>query len=840
MYSIYLTETAKKEIQTIQASKINSILERLTLLEKGHWKNGTRVKKLRSVNKLPIYEARVDKGNRMLFTLVPITEWGKNKTAIMIFHLSVAHDAVVRTAKNIIGASFTEQMYEEAEEAMIDTIVSLEEESKKWWYPQYYAPFVHQKMYAIDEETFIRFMQKEELAPEEFWNMKLKLTDEQFEVLEKPLPVLMSGTAGSGKTTIVIHKLLCEPNLKKLYLTYNKALAEEAQKQFESLIRGLDEEETYRRNTSFSTFAQIFNFYKDDEFQTIITKEKFIFEYTKYARNNKLTNTFPPLMIWEEIRGVLKSGAFSKAPLTVKQYKKLTKHQAPNFYGKRDQAYKIFEWYEEWLANNYYLDEQDILRVILEKDLPTFDIVICDEVQDVSILHIDLVLALANNEPNRVILTGDDHQIIQYSGFRWENIKTLFYEKFNCAIQEIVQLSKNFRNSGKIAKLAAAINHLQRNYTDFQYKTKETEHLDFGTQPLLYQHIDITALLEKISTFGAHDAILVRNDEERKQLKTLFANISKQSPLIFTVSESKGLEFSSIMLWNMFKEELAESKQWQKIKRLIDQGNVHRIDENTVFKRFIRYEASLLYVAVTRGIKNCFIFEHNEQPAFWQIDDIAQSLSVRYTLDDRDIEEQASTDEDWLNQGMLLLNKKLYDLALECFNRVPAEKGQHYITLCEAFIAKNNGEYLMAAEKFKAADVYEEALTCFDACGEYQKAQRLCDYVMFRHKSDKQLEMKWEYLKSAYKVKEFDQKQYWVGGAIYCQRIGKYLEAIKRFEKDDPNVETNRNLFNLYNQLTSQQYIDPTILDKAIAYYQAINHRERADYLSNYKQFAMK
>ncbi|WP_226536250.1 hypothetical protein [Fictibacillus halophilus] len=70
-------------------------------------------------------------------------------------------------------------------------------------------------------------------ASEEFWEMKLKLTQEQQQFLMRPLPLLMSGTAGSGKTTIVIHKLLSDPNVKKIYITFNKELVQEAKSQFQ-------------------------------------------------------------------------------------------------------------------------------------------------------------------------------------------------------------------------------------------------------------------------------------------------------------------------------------------------------------------------------------------------------------------------------------------------------------------------------------------------------------------------------------------------------------------------------------------------------------------------------
>ena len=43
----------------------------------------------------------------------------------------------------------------------------------------------------------------------------------------------------------------------------------------------------------------------------------------------------------------------------------------------------------------------------------------------------------------------------------------------------IYSLTKNFRNTGKIALLAQEINMLQKNYTDFKYKSDQTAPFHF-------------------------------------------------------------------------------------------------------------------------------------------------------------------------------------------------------------------------------------------------------------------------------------------------------------------------------------------------------------------------
>lgn len=74
-------------------------------------------------------------------------------------------------------------------------------------------------------------------------------------------------------------------------------------------------------------------------------------------------------------------------------------------------------------------------------------------------------------------------------------------------------------------------------------------------------------------------------------------------------------------------------------------------------------------------------------------------------------------------------------------------------------------------------------------------------------------------MKNSFKVKEFDQKQQWVGSAIYCKRIGNYIEAANRFEKANPDIPANTFLHQLYDEITCTTPIEDEILERAITFY---------------------
>jgi DNA helicase II / ATP-dependent DNA helicase PcrA len=839
MYSIYLTSSAKEEMQEQNEAENEKINERLTFLQQGYWKNGTRVKKLKGLNKLPIYEARIDKANRMLFTPIQTVDNEIKQTAILVHNLSVEHDKVIRTAKAILGDGFNEEQYNMAEET-IESLEQILQEAETQWHPQYNHVVNHLKMYHLDEDTIIRFMQKSEIASEEFWEMKLKLTQEQQQVLMRPLPLLMSGTAGSGKTTIVIHKLLSDPNVKKLYITFNKELVQDAKSQFLSLIRGIDEELQYKENTEFLSFEDILAPLKKDEFKPVITKDHLVYEYSKYVRGSQLDKILPPMMVWEEIRGVWKSGAFTENEkvLSRENYIALTEQEAPNFFGKREKAYEVLEWYVQWMRRNSMVDEQDLLSEALQKHLLSYGLVICDEVQDLSMLHIEFVFRLAGNDSGRIILTGDDQQVIQHSGFRWENIKNAFYKKLNTKVNEIVQLSRNFRNTGTIARLAASINDLQKEYTDFQYKTKETKYYESGRTPVLYKSIEKELLMGIMNQYGPNDAVLVRDEKLSEELSQEFIHKFGQKPMIFTIAQAKGLEFQRVFLWSLFAPDREEEQKWSKLHRILEKNQHHLIANNTINQRFIRYEASLLYVAVTRGIKECYIYDGPEISAFWKINKLPQNLEVISEIISPEASEKPASNENWVNQGINLLNKKLFHQALECFRRVPDGLVKQYKLVCEANIAKELSNFEEAAGKFEVAGYFEESLHCLDVLARYEEAQRLCERVIRKQRQEKQtvhLDY-WEYLKSSFKVKEFDQKEKWVGSAIYCKRIGKYIEAANRFEKANPNLASNTDLQRLFDEITNITPIEDAILERAIKFYETTKNPRKLSYLLQYKQ----
>nr|WP_240795403.1 UvrD-helicase domain-containing protein [Aquibacillus halophilus] len=619
--------------------------------------------------------------------------------------------------------------------------------------------------------------------------MKISLSPEQRSFAQVSLPFLLSGTAGSGKTTIVIHKLLeMDPNTSKLYVTYTKDLCKEAKQMFHRLVKGMDEEEMYIKNVHFKTFDELMRERQQDKVQDVITRERFLLEYKKLARKNNLEKDFPALMMWEEVRGVWKGGLHGKDyPLTEKEYLDLTNDQAPNFVGNRKEAYAQFERYQKMLEESFKVDEQDLLYESIKYNNVTYDYVFCDEVQDLSMLHIRLLYELTGENATNLFLTGDDQQILHHSGFRWANIKDLFTHHFNHKPPTLEHLKMNYRSVGAITDLAMSINNLEKKYTSKKIKAKPSQSLHYGEKPFYFSGFSPNEMINSVHNFGPHQAIIVRSEEQKDELRSIFQKQYGHRPLIFTIFEIKGLEFERILMWDFFPTDSDEMEFWNTTTRKISLGKEEEFKADPKFQRVLANETNLLYVAVTRGSHYCYVFDGEDSTSFWKLPTINDKLQVHDNLSvfkASNPTEDKSADVDWFKEGIRLLDKKLYEQALDCFNRLePSEKINKKKNICLGFITKKEENYTEAINHFKEAGLHEEVIACLDILEEFKEAETYIKKNVIRSLKDPEEIDHWNETSYQYKVKEFDRIEKWTGSGIYCKRLHQYYEAAIRFER---------------------------------------------------------
>jgi len=404
----------------------------------------------------------------------------------------------------------------------------------------------------LDEEEWRRLLADPDSSSYEAF---LHLTREQEDLLAAPPPVLLSGTAGSGKTTLSVYYLLrgARHGGRRLFLTYNPLLKRLAERVYAGLAdrrTAVADAEPPRfalfreialeaaggaragflpeREVGMPEFAAILRDHRDrgridvelawEEIRSIIkgatlpldpkrcvalvgrftagtastAERRELVEYLAGLRNlgigrkaEAALERRSPFRDWDELLAVLllppgdaraASGGealrwiadlvtkhpadFSRPLLDLDDYLALGRKRAPNFHHDRSALHALAVFYQERLERAGRWDEIDLARAALRTreasaSSPTWDLVVCDEVQDLADVQIALLFRLAS-DPRSVVLTGDPRQILNPTGFRWEEVKYRFRER-GLAVPDVRRLSLNFRCVGPIVRLANAL-----------------------------------------------------------------------------------------------------------------------------------------------------------------------------------------------------------------------------------------------------------------------------------------------------------------------------------------------------------------------------------------------
>ncbi len=284
--------------------------------------------------------------------------------------------------------------------------------------------------------------------------------------------------------------------------------------------------------------------------------------------------------------------------------------------------------------------------------------IVCDEVQDLTELQLHLLMQLIAPD-GHLFFAGDLNQMISPSGFRWEDLKSLFYSSEHLGIGNHRvrerKLQFNFRSVSLLVQLANQILILRSRLLNENINDSN----QLGSHPNESAQLDksarlINAPLENLEPtlkqLYSADAILVRTQEQKEKLCTQF-----NSSLIFTIEEAKGLEFDTVFLVEFF---LPHQYLWQKTIKGIPTLKDKEIPQ-------LRLELNLLYVAITRARRILNVWE-NQLSVIWNQEELID-LVQQITSESVRKERFESTVEMWRERGVYYLDAKRYRQALECF-----------------------------------------------------------------------------------------------------------------------------------------------------------------------------
>ncbi len=811
---VLINEVVKQFLINSSPALRRQLRKSFEYLENGLWEGGLRIKKLRGDNSKTVLEGRVSRSSRILFTLGRDRDEDGFPLQLIYIWAVVPHDLVDSTARGIMPdnapfLSFTDFDSRQVDQVEIDRLddgcftqepitarASQDTGSQRW--------------FVLDDQEWKRLL----LYSEGEFDIFLYLTPEQRELLKKNPPLLVSGTAGSGKTTLSIYYLLHPAYIgwRRLFLTYNRHLRNFSERLYRSLVRAA--ERTDGDPPDFLTFRDLcVRLIPGSESRFPADREVDLPTFRDLYARHRTAGRFDSALVWEEIRSIIKGakpqldarvlrriladldagmdpgtlisglreeilalrnlGIFEKAEavaqrilgrrlapiaadlprifekqrnalirtlhslsdvvdkheadfaaplMTFAEYERLGRKRAPVFLQDRREIYAVAEWYQAKLQAEGMWDEIDLTRAAIRSmesghtPSPRYDLVGCDEVQDFTDIQLSMIVRLPRN-PARLLLAGDPKQIINPSGFRWEEVKDLFYDR-GIPVPQVHPLTLNFRCVGSIVLLANALLTLKQQLLGVRSGEQLDDWKFMGRPPFLVEGISDEEFLRSMSITAADRTILTRTPAERDFLKRRL-----ETELVFTIREAKGLEFKTVLLWK-FCGDGAAGDAWTRILSA---------ETAALHDQQIRHEINLLYVGITRAQQDLILFDGPSASAIWTsplFQDLVHRSSDLTFLDKA--WRTTSSPQDWQRQGEYFMEHDHYRAAAECFRNADRtdlmarakamefSKSKEFVEAAGCWLEV--GEDRLAAEDYERAGRPGLAYPVWERLGEKERA----------------------------------------------------------------------------------------------------------------------
>lgn len=561
-----------------------------------------QVKKLANLSPGNLYRAKLDDANRLLFSLI---RHGEEICALM---LEVIANHEYDKSRFLRGA-----VIDEGKIPDIDTQEAIKD-----------APTVR---YLHPERTTIHLLDK-----------PISFDDTQDAVYRLPPPLIVVGSAGSGKTALTLEKLKHAEG-EVLYVTHSSYLAQSA--------RDLYYANGFEHGGQEATFLSYREFV--ESIRVPFGREAIWRDFAKwFSRIRQAFREFDGHQVFEEIRGVIAAGPTGL--LSRDDYRALGVRQSIYPVDQRDKLYDLFEKYCSWLEEAKLYDLNLVAQEWQALAAPRYDFVVIDEVQDLTTVQLALVLKTLA-KPGRFLLCGDSNQIVHPNFFSWSHVKGLFWKDPALAErQELRVLTANFRNGLEATRVANQLLKIkQRRFGSIDRES------NFLVQAVGAATGQVALVPDKDATKRELDqkirqstqfAVLVMRDEDKAEARKHFA-----TPLLFSIHEAKGLEYENIVLYRFVSDHRA---QFSDIVEGVTPADLavetldyrRAKDKSDKSLEIYKFFVNALYVALTRAIRNLYIIESDTgHPLFGLLDMSAGNVTVQA---------QQSSREDWQKEARKL------------------------------------------------------------------------------------------------------------------------------------------------------------------------------------------
>ena len=711
-------------------------------------------------NGLRIFKLRINKGDRILFTFDTDRVRSEYRQAILFLDYCHHDDQAMRG--RMIGVS-----NQQVEEYLTS------EESIDEFIDQQYINFDYDPNRVITRVINVETMGQ--LLDEREDKAVYYLNDEQFECLAPTdAPTFIFGSAGSGKTTINIHKafILAMQPIKIAYFTYSSYLVEDAKKLFQKI---LEESPEYRADELLKRV----HFYHLNDY---ISQEVSIYQTVSYEQFRTWVIERQPLLlkqlgigiydIWKEIRGIIK-GMIPKEWIDYRVNMKewslasdLVEVIVKKGLGHVDGEYLVLHAEKLYEAKTRFLDQYELKAVLL-----------MHQILDQYLLNHALI-------PKEIYLKLDE-QYCLYSSSQRELLYelTLRYQMFLSAEGKVDEndMARQFLNrlmNQKVPLFDFVIADEIQDLTEIQIYclirlARNRNNLLFSgdinqtIRPTYFHTGRIESILKTSNThLGFIKHQLVKNYRSTKEVVDLANQVvnlriqrlglnkkndyheipirGEQHP-IYYFDAKHPLEMVKLIETGLNRHYVAivvpDEEEKKNFERLTQQkGAVFTVEEikgiekeyiicynvmtkyktawetiinqDVMYQNQYRYYFNLLYVALTRARHHlCFIEEDMPPSLYEQFE--SEFLSFD-TFDETELKlNQLSTDNQFYKEAQLYERRELYEQAITEYELSQLEEAKTDIARCRALMKNKEGHHVEAGHDLMHLKEYEKAALCY-------------------------------------------------------------------------------------------------------------------------------
>ncbi len=492
----------------------------------------------------------------------------------------------------------------------------------------------------------------------------------QFELLDKPIvfdeaqdeayrhpaPLVVIGSAGSGKTAVTLARLR-EAEGRVLYVTLSAFLAQSAR-----ALHAAHGFENAKQALDFLSYRELLETLRVPPGREV-TLPMFSAWCERHRQSLRLLGGLDAQALFEEFRGVI--GAQPAGALALADYLALGTRQSLLNQPQRELAHGLFQRYRAWLVEAGLYDSNLVAHEwrtqIAEQQPPVYDFVVIDEVQDLTPVQLALVLALLK-APGQFILCGDSHQIVHPNFFSWAALKSLFWHGLAgdaAQRQPLKLLQANFRNTRAVTALANRL--LKIKQARFGSVDRESNFLVRSTSSvagevrLLDAKEKTLAQLDVATRQSARHAVIVLRDEDKPAARQVL-----HTPLVFSVHEAKGLEYPHVLLLGLVssqRQAYAEVCEGVTEAALQGDGLEFRRARDKADKslELYKFQVNALYVAMTRAVETLTLVEQDSghpllgllglQPGESSAQPVARSTQDEWAQEARRLELQGKDEQ---------------------------------------------------------------------------------------------------------------------------------------------------------------------------------------------------